>query len=466
MSGSEFIAQPRSSQISEGAHREYIRMCQFTAFRDPVGRAGQAMFPPLAEVHRCRQTLPTSVTGSLSAVIAADSGPKCPTPRVIVISSGCFVWTSFPAESLTLNRLSNAEYPQSARESSGLAQGRHWFNNVLPIFSSSTTADEVASTFSGEIQGKNVLITGTSLNGIGFETACAIAKQANLVIITGYNLERYYISPARCQWYSDQSISRLKLSEDAIKKNVPSANIRKLTLDLSSLAAVREAAAEVNAYPEPLHVGYFIPPIDDFIEPLRRIIGESDGDGPHGPFLFTKLLAPKLLAAGTASYVPRVVFVSSVGHSFGTGVNFSTIGHPDPAKYDNLHAYFEAKSANVLTAIELSKRSKGRINAYSLHPGAIYTNIAQKEESLEGMKALGVLGRDGKRTLRSTSRQSHREPQPPSPRPLIPDSMTNRDVPLRFRRRDQGRRAAQLRSGKCEKLWAVTEEIIGEKFTF
>jgi hypothetical protein len=47
---------------------------------------------------------------------------------------------------------------------------------------------------------------------------------------------------------------RLKLSEDVIKKDIPTANIRRLTLDLSSLAGVRKAAAEVNTYPEPIHV--------------------------------------------------------------------------------------------------------------------------------------------------------------------------------------------------------------------
>ncbi|KAJ7142311.1 hypothetical protein C8R44DRAFT_865663 [Mycena epipterygia] len=107
---------------------------------------------------------------------------------------------------------------------------------------------------------------------------CVIAKHANLVIITGYNLER------------------LKLSEDAIKKDVPSSNIQKLVLDLSSLAAVRKAAAEVNAYPESIHLKSQV--VTDHI----------------GPFLLTKLIAPKILAAGTASYVPRVVFVASIGN--------------------------------------------------------------------------------------------------------------------------------------------------------
>jgi NAD(P)-dependent dehydrogenase (short-subunit alcohol dehydrogenase family) len=91
-----------------------------------------------------------------------------------------------------------------------------------------------------------------------------------------------------------------------------------------------------------------------------------------GPFLLTKLLAPKLLSSRTLGYTPRVVFVSSNAHMFGTGVDFAVLACPDPAKYQISDAYFQAKSANILTAIELSKRSKGGINAYSLHPGGEY----------------------------------------------------------------------------------------------
>jgi hypothetical protein len=114
-----------------------------------------------------------------------------------------------------------------------------------------------------------------------------------------------------------------------------------------------------------------------------------------------------LIASATASYTPRVVFVASAAHAFGTGVDFASLEQPDPAKYNISAAYFQAKSANILTAIELSKRSKGAINAYSLHPGGrmtflillltvltymlvIYTNLTQKEESQAELQALGV----------------------------------------------------------------------------
>ncbi|KAJ7935812.1 hypothetical protein B0H13DRAFT_2304307 [Mycena leptocephala] len=320
-----------------------------------------------------------------------------------------------------------------------------------PTFSFVTTADEVAAAFAEEIKGKNVLITGTSLNGIGFDTARTIAKYAKLVVITGYNAER------------------LKLSEDAIKKEVPTANIHRLTLDLSSLASVREAAATVNANPEPLHV---------LIHNAAAAIGsfklttdglESQFGTDHvGPFLLTKLLAPKLLSSRTPSYTPRVVFVASSAHTFGTGVDFAVLTHPDPAKYQISDAYFQAKSANILTAIELSKRSKGAINAYSLHPGVISTNITRKEESIPELQAIGILGPDGlpnhekfdwKTTAQGAATTVAAAFDPrlnDKPGAYLDDSIVA-TASVAPHSSDPGNAA---------KLWAVTEEIIGETFTF
>ena len=77
---------------------------------------------------------------------------------------------------------------------------------AVTAFNFDSTAEQVAAALSKDITGKNgaflfvfqlvfaqskaVLITGTSLNGIGFEAARAVAKFANLVIITGYSSER------------------------------------------------------------------------------------------------------------------------------------------------------------------------------------------------------------------------------------------------------------------------------------
>ncbi|KAJ7465006.1 hypothetical protein FB451DRAFT_1488007 [Mycena latifolia] len=322
----------------------------------------------------------------------------------------------------------------------------------LPTFSFATTADEVVTALADQIKGKNVLVTGTSLNGIGFETARALAKHANLVIITGHNSER------------------LKLAEDAIKAEQPLSNIRPLIVDLSSLEAVRKAAAEVNAYSEPLHVVIHNAAATIGVFKLTMDKLESQMATDHiGPFLFTKLLAAKILAAGTADYTPRVVFVSSVGHGFGTGVNFSTIGSPDPAGYEPMEAYYQAKSANVLCAIELSKRSNGRINSYSLDPGAIYTNIMHgSKESVAGLQKLGVLDPDGRPSNEKFSFKTI--PQGAATTLVAAFDPRLNDKPGTYLSdcREANDEIAPHSSdpANAEKLWTLTEKIIGEPFAF
>ncbi|KAJ7171007.1 hypothetical protein C8R46DRAFT_1087459 [Mycena filopes] len=248
-----------------------------------------------------------------------------------------------------------------------------------------TTSEEAAAALATEIQGKNVLITGTSLNGLGFETARVVAKYANLVIITGYNAER------------------LKLSEAALKEELPDANIRSLVLDLGSLAAVRIAAAEVNAYEENIDIL-----INNAASAICGFQLTTDGFEQQmatdhlGPFLFTALILPKLLAAHTTTFTPRVVFVASGAHMWGDGVNLAEMEHPDAGTYKPMTAYAQAKSANILTASELTRRAGGKINAYSLTPGAIATNFVGRPEAQEELLAHGVITADGKANLANT----------------------------------------------------------------
>ncbi|KAJ7480665.1 hypothetical protein FB451DRAFT_1238171 [Mycena latifolia] len=250
---------------------------------------------------------------------------------------------------------------------------------AFPVFGFSTTAAEAATAFTKEIQGKNVLITGTSLNSVGFETARAIAPHANLVILTGHNAER------------------LALSEAAIKSETPSANIRCIQFDLSSLTAVRKAAEEVNTYQEPLHV--LIHNAAAPIGPFKLTVDNLESQTATaliGPFLFTKLIMQKLLLAKSDIYTPRVVWLTSIFHEHAQGIDFADIEHPDPGKYTPFGTYYQAKSAIVLLAAELSRRSRGVLNAYSVSPGVAFTNIQQKPESFEIFFSRGIITSDGK----------------------------------------------------------------------
>ncbi|KAF7318605.1 Short-chain dehydrogenase/reductase family protein [Mycena chlorophos] len=323
---------------------------------------------------------------------------------------------------------------------------------AYPEFGFETTAEEAGAAFAEEIKGKNVLITGTSQNGIGFEVARVLAKYAGLLIITGYSQER------------------LKLSESAIKAETPSANIRILTLDLNSLAATRSAAAEVLAYPEPLHVL-----INNASAPLGPFATTADGFeaqigvGHVGAFLFTKLITPKLLASSTSTYTPRVLFTASQAHAFGPGVNLET-ALKRPATGEGFiapYAYFAIKSANVLFASELARRAKGKLLAFSYHPGLIVTNLGTKEPAVPVFKAMGLIEEDGSPTKKF-------------PWKSIPQGAATTIVTA-FDPRLVGESGAYLNDSKIQnellaphtsdpataaKLWDLTEEALGEKYEF
>ncbi|KAJ7059621.1 hypothetical protein C8F01DRAFT_1254533 [Mycena amicta] len=262
-----------------------------------------------------------------------------------------------------------------------------------PTFNVRTTAEEAAAALANEIKGKNVLITGTTINSLGFESARAIAQHAGLVVLAGYNTER------------------LKLSEEAIKKEYPSANIRTLILDLASFTGVRKAASEVLAYKEPLHVIMHYALADVGPYKLSADHVELQFAVAHAsPFLFTALVAPKLLSAQFESQPAKVVLVASAAHRRANSASVYTYealtqpatagtltgpGASDPIPYTSIDAYARVKAANVLFGKELTRRSGGSIEGFSLHPGVVNTTIPERPETLKTLQQFGIFTEEG-----------------------------------------------------------------------
>lgn len=222
-------------------------------------------------------------------------------------------------------------------------------------YNSATTGTEVARDLAAHIKGKVILTTGVTPGGLGahFVELVAAAKPA-LVILTGR-------SPAKPQQ-----------TADAIAKAHPEVKTRILKLDLGSLAAVREAAAEVNSWDD-------VPAIDVVVN-NAAIMGVDFALSPDGfesqfatnhlgHFLFTNLIIGKVLAAKE----PRIVSVSSDGHRC-SPVRFHDNDFHGGDNYNRWQAYGQSKSANMLFALSLAEKLgavKGGLVAVSLHPGVI-----------------------------------------------------------------------------------------------
>src|SRR5205085_578664 len=103
-----------------------------------------------------------------------------------------------------------------------------------------------------------------------------------------------------------------------------------------------------------------------------------------GHFALTAGLKPWLAESGSA----RVVSVSSAAH-LRAGIDFDDI-HFERRAYDPFIAYGQSKTANVLFAIEASKRwQKYGITVNALMPGAIRTALQRhvSDEELNRLRA-------------------------------------------------------------------------------
>ncbi|KAI1495951.1 NAD(P)-binding protein [Biscogniauxia marginata] len=226
----------------------------------------------------------------------------------------------------------------------------------MASYDTNTTAAELVRDFSNEIKGKVILTTGVSPKGLGATFVTAVAKaQPALLILAGRN------------------VAKVQLTVDSIASAYPDVKLRVLQLDLSSLAAVREAAATLNSWSDVPHI--------DVLVNNAGIMATDYSLSPEGfesqfatnhlsHFLFTNLIMDKILA----SKAPRVISVSSDTHRLHP-IRWADYNFSNGETYHKWHAYGQSKTANALMALSLAKKLGPRLRAYSVHPGVIQTEL-------------------------------------------------------------------------------------------
>ena len=185
-----------------------------------------------------------------------------------------------------------------------------------------------------------------------------------------------------------------------------------------------------------------------------------------GHFLFTKLLFSKILAAGSGS---RIVNLTSLGHKIGP-VRFDDYNFSNGKEYDEWSGYGQSKTANVLFSLFLATKLRDRgITSYAVHPGNIYetslgNHIEDVQASLASIDGIAVkntgrhfpLADEGMKSLAqgiSTTLVAALDPG------IEGESgwyMTNCQPQRTYE-------YAESVEG-AEKLWKLSEELVGEKF--
>lgn len=212
--------------------------------------------------------------------------------------------------------------------------------------------------------GRTILVTGTTLGGLGHYTALELARSGGRVILAGRNE------------------SKLAETDAAIRAEVPDAELERLVIDLSDLESVRRAAAAASAFGA---IDVLVNNAGVMGTPYLRT---ADGlelqlaTNHFGPFLLTGLLMPQLLASKDA----RVVAVSSSFHRFARS---APLGDPltKQGRYARWPAYAQSKLANLLFTYELDRRARRSelpVQALAAHPGLAGTHLAVNGQYAQG----------------------------------------------------------------------------------
>lgn len=219
-------------------------------------------------------------------------------------------------------------------------------------FDSTTTTDQVLDGV--DLTGRRFVITGAA-SGLGLESARVLAEHGASITAVA------------------RSSERADAAADRIGELVPGSDVEPAVADLGDLSSIRSFTDGFMDRHETLDVlmnnaGVMACPFGRTVDGFETQFGTNH----LGHFLLTARLMPALLQAPE----PRVVTLSSAGHSRSdvdlVDPNFESTG------YSPWLAYGRAKTANALFARELANRYGDRgVLSYSVHPGAIVTDLGR-----------------------------------------------------------------------------------------
>ncbi|GAB3275077.1 SDR family NAD(P)-dependent oxidoreductase [Parahaliea aestuarii] len=326
-------------------------------------------------------------------------------------------------------------------------------------FGFASTTDEVLAGI--DLSGQLAMVTGAS-SGLGMETARALAARGATVVLL-----------ARDRAKLDAALAGLE------QQDLPG-QLDSALLDLSDLDKVRNSAATLlDLYPR---VDLLINNAGVMACPLQRTAQGFEmqfGTNHLGHFLFTCLMAPALQASAAAGGEPRVVNLSSAGHRFGA-FDFDDPNYRQ-RDYEKWQAYGESKTANVLFSVGLDTRlAPHGVRVFAVHPGMIMTELGRHLDAAD-MEAIRA---------RATSVSGGKPAAAEKPRSLfktIPQgAATSAYAATAPALAGQGGRyledcqlaevASQGGAGGvesyatdpelAERLWRLSEELVGEAFSF
>lgn len=202
---------------------------------------------------------------------------------------------------------------------------------------------------------KTILITGAN-SGLGFQAALTYAQHSPKTL---------YIAA--------RSLSKAQSAADAIKAQIPDANLKPLQLELASFASIKKAAKTFLENEDRLNILMLNAGIMGTAPGLTEDGYEIQWGVNHmGHALLTRLLMPALNRTANA----RIVSLSSHGHK---SAKPGSLRLDDSLKSEAVELgaygrYFQSKLANVLWVRHMAKVHP-HLTMAAVHPGVVQTQL-------------------------------------------------------------------------------------------
>lgn len=310
-------------------------------------------------------------------------------------------------------------------------------------FGANTTAAEVVAGL--DLSGLSAIVTGAS-GGLGAESARALAERGARVTLTARDLGK------------GEKVA------DEIRRSTGNDRVDVMPLELVSAQSIRAFAKEFAARHDRLNVllcnaGVMACPLERTPQGWELQFATNH----LGHFLLTGLLLPLLEKSAPS----RVVSVSSRGHRF-SPVVFEDI-HYEKRPYDKWSAYGQAKTANVLFAVELDRRARGRgVRANGLHPGGIVTELGRHlvQADIDELMARAPGGKMEWKTPQAGAATSVWAATAPELEGVGGRYLDDCQIAAPRRGPDDpgGYEAWAVDPDAARRLWTVSEEHVGESF--
>jgi NAD(P)-dependent dehydrogenase (short-subunit alcohol dehydrogenase family) len=209
--------------------------------------------------------------------------------------------------------------------------------------------------------GRLAIVTGSN-TGLGYDTARVLAARGAKVVMAVRDTTKGESAAAR------------------IRGLTPDADVTVHKLDLGSLAAVKQSAAEMAAAFPRIdllinNAGVMYPPKSTTADGFELQFGTNH----LGHFALTGILLPNLLEVEGS----RVVVVASIAHNIRAKIDFADLQW-ERRKYDRVAAYGQSKLANLMFTYDLQRRLAASAKAtgtttmaVAAHPGVAATELTR-----------------------------------------------------------------------------------------